>query len=150
MATILRIALTTVTKKPDHRGEHGVSRKTVVQGMPDRSGEPVVTNLRVFYFARKAAGEPDHPAFPAPSVEGFLKTRASGAAGTRSHGLRRCERNDPYGRRAKNVGAPEPVVTAAEQANGLRESDLVARGKIDLSSYPSLEEISRLLPIRQA
>jgi len=33
-----RIALATVTKKPDHRGERGVSRKTIARGMP---GEPV-------------------------------------------------------------------------------------------------------------
>jgi hypothetical protein len=34
--------------------------KTIAQGMPDRSGGPVVTCLRAFYFARKAAGAPTH------------------------------------------------------------------------------------------
>jgi hypothetical protein len=46
-----------VTTKPDHRGERGVSRKTVVQGMPDRFGVPVVTMLVCFsFFAREAMG----------------------------------------------------------------------------------------------
>jgi hypothetical protein len=46
----------TVTKKPDHRGEHEVSRKTIARGMPGRSGVTVVTNSCAFYFAREAAG----------------------------------------------------------------------------------------------
>jgi hypothetical protein len=54
-------------KTPDRRGELGVSRKTVAQGMSGVFGLPVVTNSCAFYFAREAAGEPDHPAFPAPS-----------------------------------------------------------------------------------
>jgi hypothetical protein len=36
-------------KKPDRRGERGISRKTITQGMPDVSGVTVVTNARVFY-----------------------------------------------------------------------------------------------------
>ena len=35
--------------------------------MPDRFGVPVVTCLRAFLVARKAAGATDAPAFPAPS-----------------------------------------------------------------------------------
>src|ERR1700761_8695770 len=35
-------------KKPDRRGEHEANRKTIVQGMPDRFGEPVVTNSCAF------------------------------------------------------------------------------------------------------
>jgi hypothetical protein len=31
-------------------------------------GEPVVTCLRAFHFAREAAGGPEHPAFPVPSA----------------------------------------------------------------------------------
>jgi hypothetical protein len=31
----------TVTTKPDHRGEHEGNRKTIVQGMPVETGEPV-------------------------------------------------------------------------------------------------------------
>jgi hypothetical protein len=39
---------TTETTKPGLRGEHGISRKTIVQGMPDCFGEPVVTTLACF------------------------------------------------------------------------------------------------------
>ena len=48
--------------------------KPFAQGMPGRSGEPVVTMLVCFiYFAREATGALTHPAFPAPSVvEGIL------------------------------------------------------------------------------
>src|SRR5215472_17639218 len=42
---------------PRHRGERGAAAKTIVQGMPDRSGQPVVTMLVWFSsFPREAAG----------------------------------------------------------------------------------------------
>jgi hypothetical protein len=41
-----------VTRKPDHQGERGISRKAIVQGMPERFGEPVVTTLVCFLFLR--------------------------------------------------------------------------------------------------
>jgi hypothetical protein len=50
--------LATVTIKPDHRGEHEVSRKTIARGMPGVSGVTVVTNARVYYTTRAAAGAP--------------------------------------------------------------------------------------------
>jgi len=44
-------------KSPVHRGEHGAAAKTIVQGMPDCFGEPVVTMLVYFFiFVREAAG----------------------------------------------------------------------------------------------
>jgi hypothetical protein len=54
---MLRITPGMVAKKPDHQREHEGNRKTVAQGMPDRFGEPVVTYLRAFIFARGATGE---------------------------------------------------------------------------------------------
>jgi hypothetical protein len=48
----------TVTRKPDHRGEYEVSRKTIAQGMPGDSGVTVVTNARAYYTTRAAAGAP--------------------------------------------------------------------------------------------
>ena len=42
----------TVTKKPDRRRERGISRKAIVQGMPECFGEPVVTMLVCFLFLR--------------------------------------------------------------------------------------------------
>jgi hypothetical protein len=53
-----------VTNKPDHQGEREISRNTIVQGMPDRFGEPVVTTLVCFFNshtrlrARQAPGIP--------------------------------------------------------------------------------------------
>ncbi len=38
---MFRITLMTVTTKPGHRGEHEGNRKTIVQGMPVETGEPV-------------------------------------------------------------------------------------------------------------
>ena len=38
-----------VTRKPDHQREPEVSRKTIAQGMPGVSGEPVVTTLVCFF-----------------------------------------------------------------------------------------------------
>jgi hypothetical protein len=47
----------TVAKEPGRRGEHEISVKTIAQGRPGISGEPVVTMLVCFiYFAREAAG----------------------------------------------------------------------------------------------
>ena len=58
----------TETNKPGLRGEPGISRKTIAQGMPERSALPVVTMLVCFFsLAHKAAGAALHPAFPAPS-----------------------------------------------------------------------------------
>src|ERR1700716_1952720 len=90
----------TVTKKPDHRGEHEVSRKTIAQGMPGDFGGPVVTNSCAFYFAREAAGALCARHSPAPSVfigRSFLaQLGRNRAAGTRRCVGRHCE---PTGRR---------------------------------------------------
>ncbi len=54
---------------PVPRGERGVSRKAIAQGVPDRFGEPVVTTcLWAFYpFCPRGCGCVRRPAFPAPS-----------------------------------------------------------------------------------
>src|ERR1700739_1594862 len=41
---------------PAHRGEHGAAVNTIVQGMPDCFGVPVVNNSYAFHFACEAAG----------------------------------------------------------------------------------------------
>jgi hypothetical protein len=46
----------TVARKPGHRGEREISRKTIAQGRPGDSGGPVVTNARAHYSTRAAAG----------------------------------------------------------------------------------------------
>jgi hypothetical protein len=40
----------TVTKKPDHRGEHEGDRKTIARGMPGESGVTVVDLLAVLFI----------------------------------------------------------------------------------------------------
>ena len=80
----LRIAAATVTKKPDHRGEHEVTGTTIAQGMPECFGEPVVTNSYDFYLCIRGCGCVEHPAFPAPSVFGgtiFARTRRQRSRG---------------------------------------------------------------------
>jgi hypothetical protein len=58
-----RISLATVARKPGHRGERDISRKTIARGMPGVFGVTVVTNARVFYHharlrAHRAPGIP--------------------------------------------------------------------------------------------
>jgi hypothetical protein len=59
---MLRITLATVAKEPGHRGEHEGNRKTIAQGMPVETGEPVED-----YRILCGHGCIGHPAFPAPS-----------------------------------------------------------------------------------
>jgi hypothetical protein len=43
---------TTVSKKPDRRGEHAISRKTIARGMSGETGVTVVTTLVCFFILR--------------------------------------------------------------------------------------------------
>ena len=52
-----------MAKEPGHRGEHEGNRKTIVQGMPVETGEPVEDD-RILC----GHGCIGHPAFPAPSL----------------------------------------------------------------------------------
>jgi len=56
-----------VTTSPVHQGEHEGNRKTIAQGRPDRSGEPVVYLLVCFLFYIRGCGRIGRPVFPAPS-----------------------------------------------------------------------------------
>ena len=66
-----------MSKNSDHRGEHEVAVKTIVQGRPVCSGEPVVTMLVCFLRLHARLRGCGHPAFPAPffgGVRKFLQT----------------------------------------------------------------------------
>jgi hypothetical protein len=80
----------TVTTKPDHRGDHVISRNTIARGMPGDPGVTVVTISYAFYFCMRGCGCIERPAFPAPSeLSDALhigKTRADHAARTRRRG----------------------------------------------------------------
>src|SRR2546430_14789206 len=62
----------TVTKKPDHRGEYEVSRKTIACGNAGLAGEPRGDYARVLsIFCTRGCGCIGRPAFPTPSL--FLR-----------------------------------------------------------------------------
>jgi hypothetical protein len=71
---MLRITLATVAKEPGHRGEHEGNRKTIAQGMPVETGEPVEDD-RILC----GHGCIGHPAFPAPLLLGANDWHNSGA-----------------------------------------------------------------------
>src|ERR1700694_4720846 len=63
------IPAATVARKPGHRGEHGISCKTIARGMPGETGVTVVTTLAcLFLFYMRGCGCIERPAFPAPSL----------------------------------------------------------------------------------
>src|SRR3977135_3413496 len=88
----------TVTKKPDHRGEHEVSRKTIARGVPGNPGVTVVTTLVCFLLCTRGCGRIRRPAFPAPSLaEGVARPANLGRIAPRECGgvsLRHCERSE--------------------------------------------------------
>src|SRR5216684_9409570 len=116
--------MATVARKPGHRGEREVSRKTIAQGRPDASAEPVCS-CAPFYvqLAHETAGaartrlslrplfsggtnvlaklgqstprECEHM-FRAPSLRA---KRSNPSLSLRKHGLLRCARNDAEGSR---------------------------------------------------
>jgi hypothetical protein len=55
---------TTAARKPDRRGEHEGSRKTIAQGRPDRCGVPVVTISYAQLFLHARLRAPLAPGFP--------------------------------------------------------------------------------------
>jgi hypothetical protein len=61
--------------------------KTIAQGMPDRSGGPVVTNSCAFYLCARGCGCADAPAFPAPSFSGEHLVHHPGVFAPRECGL---------------------------------------------------------------
>jgi hypothetical protein len=80
--------LTTVTNKPDHRGEHEGTRKTIARGMPGDSGVTVVTTLGVAFFLPAGCGRIERPAFPAPSAS---EGRTFSSKTSRKNMRRECE-----------------------------------------------------------
>ena len=60
-----------VARKPDHQGEHEISRKTIAQGRPDVSAEPVCSCAHFLCIdCTRDRGCSAHPVFPAPFLEG--------------------------------------------------------------------------------
>ena len=80
--------LTTVTRRIRRRGEHGISRKTIAQGMPECS---VCTCMLVCvsfaHYCTRDRGCSVHPAFPAPS-----NFEGQGSGKPRTHRAARSQR----------------------------------------------------------
>src|SRR3977135_4293588 len=60
----------TVTRKPDHRGEHEVSRNHSRAGMPGLTGELVVTTLVCFLLCTRGCGCIGARHSPRPLISG--------------------------------------------------------------------------------
>jgi hypothetical protein len=78
----------TVTRRIRRRGERGISRKAIAQGMPDASAEPVCScapSSHLFAHETAGAARTRHSLHPL-SFEGYdcCKTRADRVARTRS------------------------------------------------------------------
>ena len=88
----------TVTRRIRRRGEHGISRKAIAQGMPECSGCTcmLVCALPCAHCTRDR-GCSKHPAFPAPSFPRVIlfKTRARRAAGQAYLCLFGCSGTEP-------------------------------------------------------
>jgi hypothetical protein len=80
-------AQATVTKKPDRRGEHEISRKTIARGMPGDSGVTVVTTLVCFFISHARLRVHWASGIPCAlcRAKDSCTTRAYRAAGTRSY-----------------------------------------------------------------
>ena len=81
---------TTVTRRIRRRGERGISRKAITQGMPDASAEPVCSCAHfLVHLAHETAGaaRTRHSLRPPVSRASAIKTRAHRAARLRSHVL---------------------------------------------------------------
>ena len=81
---------TTVARRIRRRGEHGISRKAITQGMPGASAEPVCSCAHPLSPLRtrpRGAARTRHSLRPLFWADGSCKARAPRAAGTRSRGL---------------------------------------------------------------
>jgi hypothetical protein len=79
--------LATVTRKPDRRGEHAISRNPSRVGAPGESGEPVVSVRLHLLLCTRSCGCSGHPAFPHTLFSRQWDFHNSGACAARS---RRC------------------------------------------------------------
>src|ERR1700716_1202041 len=80
----------TVTNKPDHRGEHEISRNPSRAGMPGLTGELVVTTLVCFLHCTRGCGCIGAWHSPRPHWADILSTtRTHRAARMRKHVIAR-------------------------------------------------------------
>jgi hypothetical protein len=75
----------TVTNKPDRRGEHEISRKTIARGMPGDPGVTVVTTLVCFFHLHARLRAHQAPGIPCALV--FLGERFMHDSGASRRGI---------------------------------------------------------------
>src|SRR5260370_5172023 len=140
----------TVSNKPGHRGEREVMRKTIAQGRPAGSGEPVVTTLVCFVlFRTRGCGCIGHPAFPAPSVyrgaNGSCKTSGASRRGLAELYVkfepRHCEERSDANRHCERS---EAIHFAAQRKNGLLRRGACHRARIRATPWLLAMTVSEL------
>jgi hypothetical protein len=67
-----------VARKPGHQGEREGNRKTIVQGMPECFGLPVVTLLVCFFISHARPRVRRAPGIPCALFYGRLAWQSSG------------------------------------------------------------------------
>jgi hypothetical protein len=136
-----------VTNKPDHQGERGGNRKTIVQGMPECFGLPVVTTLVCFHSSHtRLRVRPSTRHSLRPRLEGGTfkaklapSTRRDRETVSRRHCEERKRRSNPLFRsplldcapRARGVDAP---ITSARIGWAPRRSSSVAASDVRSNS----------------
>ncbi len=106
------IGKATVARKPGHRGERGVSRKTIRAGKAGFARLSLWSTPRAL-FSRGGHGCSLHPAFPAPSqlkrARTPAKPRARRAAGTRARTLKLSEMASELCGRSRTAGGGDSL-----------------------------------------
>jgi hypothetical protein len=128
----------TVTRRIRRRGEHGISRKTIVQGMPGCSDCTCMLVCACYvHFCTRDRGCSKHPAFPAPSVGREIYVclgRTAPREGERMVDHRHCE---PTGR-----ANARPMTGSAKQSISPRKE------RMDCFAALAMTWISRCHPSR--
>jgi hypothetical protein len=119
-----------VTTKPGRQGEHEGNRKTIVQGMPVETGEPVA--LPGHFCPHGCIG---HPAFPAPSFLGRTRLQTSGASCRENEKLCPAVIARSILRRSNPVPHVLPWIASRSLSSGGHSPDPLARN--DVSVVPA-------------
>ena len=123
----------TVARKPVHRGERGVSRKTIAQGRPECFPLNLYARVRLFCDCACARdrGCSAHPAFPAPSCfsGGSHRRKARAPRGPRERESlsARCSTVESDPRPAASTSSPDEPAGRAFATRWLIRTSLACR-----------------------
>src|ERR1700716_3136615 len=132
----------TVTNKPDHRGEHEVSRKPSRAGMPGLTGEPVVTTLVCFLLCTRGCGCIGARHSPRPLISGRKIQAHLGRIAPRECGNTslRAKRSNPFFLACCSMDCFASLAMTAERARYVLTRHHPRRRAIQ---YPQTPEINR-------